>query len=129
MVESEGFPRVAWTGAGLWVDLLRVPPSGTWERRKADLYDLADRWVPPATGVTEEQGMRHLVRRYPGGFGPAPLADVASWAGVSVPALPGCYTQGETLEEVQANLREAAEAWLAAAHDQATQPATESGAA
>lgn len=37
-----------------------------------------------------------------------------------VSALPGCYTQGETLEEVRANLREAAEAWLAAAHDHAT---------
>jgi predicted RNase H-like HicB family nuclease len=37
-----------------------------------------------------------------------------------VPALPGCYTQGETLEEVRANLREAAEGWLSAAHDQAT---------
>ena len=37
-----------------------------------------------------------------------------------VPALPGCYTQGETLEEVQANLREAAEGWLAVAHDDAT---------
>jgi predicted RNase H-like HicB family nuclease len=36
-----------------------------------------------------------------------------------VPALPGCYTQGETLEEVQANLREAAEGWLGAAHDEA----------
>ena len=36
-----------------------------------------------------------------------------------IPALPGCYTQGETLEEVQANLREAAEGWLAAAHDHA----------
>ena len=33
-----------------------------------------------------------------------------------VPALPGCYTQGETLDEVRANLREAAEAWLASAH-------------
>jgi predicted RNase H-like HicB family nuclease len=36
-----------------------------------------------------------------------------------VPALPGCYTQGETLEEVQANLREAAEGWLDSAHDEA----------
>jgi predicted RNase H-like HicB family nuclease len=36
-----------------------------------------------------------------------------------VPALPGCYTQGETLEEIQANLREAAEGWLGAAHDEA----------
>jgi predicted RNase H-like HicB family nuclease len=34
-----------------------------------------------------------------------------------VPALPGCYTQGETLDEIQQRLKEAAEGWLAAAHD------------
>jgi predicted RNase H-like HicB family nuclease len=38
-----------------------------------------------------------------------------------VPALPGCYTQGETLDEVQANLREAVEGWLSSAHDAAVQ--------
>lgn len=37
----------------------------------------------------------------------------------SIPALPGCHTQGETLDEVRANLREAAEAWLAVAHEDA----------
>ncbi len=36
-----------------------------------------------------------------------------------IPALPGCYTQGESLQEVEANLREAAEAWLASAHEDA----------
>jgi predicted RNase H-like HicB family nuclease len=36
-----------------------------------------------------------------------------------VPALPGCYTQGETLEEVRDNLREAVEGWLSSAHDAA----------
>ena len=35
----------------------------------------------------------------------------------SIPALPGCHTQGETLDEVRANLREAADGWLAVAHD------------
>ena len=35
----------------------------------------------------------------------------------SIPALPGCHTQGETLDEVRTNLREAAEGWLAVAHD------------
>ncbi|HEX5269827.1 MAG TPA: type II toxin-antitoxin system HicB family antitoxin [Gemmataceae bacterium] len=45
-----------------------------------------------------------------------------------VPALPGCYTQGETLEEVQANLKEAAEAWLASAHDHAPRPPAEGAA-
>jgi predicted RNase H-like HicB family nuclease len=34
-----------------------------------------------------------------------------------VPALPGCFTQGETLEELQDNLNEAAEGWLKVHHD------------
>ena len=36
-----------------------------------------------------------------------------------IPALPGCFSQGETFEEVRVNLREAAEGWLAVAHDEA----------
>ncbi len=35
------------------------------------------------------------------------------WA--EVPALPGCVTQGETLPELEANLREAIQGWLLAA--------------
>jgi len=34
------------------------------------------------------------------------------WA--EVPALPGCATQGETLEELRDNLQEAIQAWLSA---------------
>jgi predicted RNase H-like HicB family nuclease len=34
------------------------------------------------------------------------------WA--EVPALPGCVTQGETTEELELNLHEAIEGWLAA---------------
>jgi predicted RNase H-like HicB family nuclease len=33
------------------------------------------------------------------------------WA--EVPALPGCMTQGETMDEVMTNVREAIEGWLA----------------
>jgi predicted RNase H-like HicB family nuclease len=36
--------------------------------------------------------------------------DGGFWA--EVPALPGCVTQGETVEEVTFNLREAIEGWL-----------------
>ena len=32
------------------------------------------------------------------------------WA--EVPALPGCVTQGDTLEEITSNLHEAIEGWL-----------------
>ena len=66
---------------GLWLDLVRVPPSGTWERRRADLYATAEAWLGPSD-VSEAEGMEHLVRRYLGGFGPAPPADIATWAGI-----------------------------------------------
>jgi hypothetical protein len=81
LLEAEGFPRIAWSGAGLWLDLVRVPPSGTWERRRADLYGLAEDWLGPGR-VTEAEGLEHLLRRYLGGFGPASLQDAASWAGL-----------------------------------------------
>jgi hypothetical protein len=68
---------------GIWVDLVRVPPSGTWERRRADRLALAEAWVgPPDT--TEEAGLTHLVRAYLRAFGPAPWKDIASWAGLQV---------------------------------------------
>jgi hypothetical protein len=73
-------------GIGLWLDLVRVPPSGTWEHRRADLYGLAEEWVGPAR-ATEDQGLRLLVRRYLGGFGPARRTEIADWAGVPVAAL------------------------------------------
>lgn len=72
--------------AGLWVDLVRVPPSGTWERRRADVLALAEDWLGPCD-ATEEEGLVHLIRRYLGAFGPAPLSDVARWAGVPIPTL------------------------------------------
>ncbi|HYH92822.1 MAG TPA: winged helix DNA-binding domain-containing protein [Candidatus Saccharimonadales bacterium] len=68
---------------GLWVDLVRVPPSGTWERRRADRLALAESWVGPPD-ATEDEGLTHLVRAYLRGFGPAPWRDIGSWAGVSV---------------------------------------------
>jgi predicted RNase H-like HicB family nuclease len=36
---------------------------------------------------------------------------------VAVPALPGCFSQGETEDEALANAREAAGAWLEASND------------
>ena len=67
---------------GLWVDLVRVPPSGTWERRRADRLALAEDWVgPPDT--TEDEGLAHLVRSYLRAFGPAGWRDIASWAGIT----------------------------------------------
>jgi Winged helix DNA-binding domain len=69
--------------AGLFVDLVRVPPSGTWERRRADLYALAEDWVGPES-ATEAEGIELLVRRYLQAFGPARPAEIADWASLDV---------------------------------------------
>lgn len=73
-------------GVGMWLDLVRVPPSGTWERRRADLYAAADDWLGPEHASLEE-GLELLVRRYLGGFGPAAPRAIADWAGLPITTL------------------------------------------
>jgi hypothetical protein len=68
---------------GVWLDLVRVPPSGTWERRRADRLALAEQWVGPCD-ATEEEGGAHLVRSYLRAFGPAAWREIASWSGLPV---------------------------------------------
>ncbi len=79
-------PTHLWNGLSAWVELVRAPPSGTWERRRADLYALAEDWLDPPDASPRE-GAVLLLRRYLGGFGPAALADAANWAGVPVAEL------------------------------------------
>ena len=81
LLAAKGIPAIAWSGLGLWLDMIRVPPSGTWERPRADLYGLAEEWIG-ARKAAEAEGIELLVRRYLGGFGPARLADIVSWAGL-----------------------------------------------
>jgi len=71
-------------GVGLWVDLVRVPPSGTWERRRADLFTTAEDWLGPEPELDLDECVDLLVRRYLGGFGPATPAQIADWAGLPV---------------------------------------------
>jgi Winged helix DNA-binding domain len=70
-------------GVGAYVDLVRVPPSGTWEQRRADLYGLAVDWVGPDSADPDD-GVELLVRRYLQGFGPARPTEIADWAGLDV---------------------------------------------
>jgi hypothetical protein len=69
-------------GVGLWLDMVRVPPSGTWERRRADLYAAAEDWLGPPD-VTVAKATEHLVRRYLAAFGPASRKDIASFTGIA----------------------------------------------
>jgi hypothetical protein len=81
LLERRGLPRLAWIGVGMWLEMVRVPPSGTWDQRRADLYALAETWVP-APMPTQTAGLEHVVRRYLGGFGPSSVREIADWAGI-----------------------------------------------
>jgi DNA glycosylase AlkZ-like len=70
-------------GVGAYVDLVRAPPSGTWEQRRADLYAAAEDWVG-IEDVDVAEARTLLVRRYLAAFGPATRADLADWAGIPV---------------------------------------------
>jgi hypothetical protein len=81
---DERLDSMEWNGAGLWVDLVRAPPAGTWEQRRADIYALAEQWVGPPGDMKPDDGIDLLVRRYLGAFGPAAAPDIADWAGLPV---------------------------------------------
>jgi hypothetical protein len=80
----EGIDARRFGGASTRLNLVRVPPSGTWERRRADLFGLAEDWLGPAPSISEAEGLDLLIRRYLRAFGPASVADVASWAGMQI---------------------------------------------
>jgi Winged helix DNA-binding domain len=66
-------------GATIWLDVVRVPPAGTWDHRRADIYALADGWIEREA---TEHPRRHTAARYLAAFGPASVADIVSWSGI-----------------------------------------------
>lgn len=74
---------VAWSGVAFWVEMVRVPPSGTWDSRRADLYALATEWVGPDQS-DPVAGTDLLIRRYLAGFGPATRDDIKQFTRFSV---------------------------------------------
>jgi hypothetical protein len=82
---ADGLPREVWPGVQLWLDLVRVPPAGTWGTPRAHVYGLAEHTVPaPDPPPTESAGRAELVTRYLGAFGPASVKDIASFCGWNV---------------------------------------------
>ena len=79
--ELDGLVKGFIGNASIWVDLVRVPPSGTWERRRADRIALASQWVGP-DDATEAEGLGQVVSGYLRAFGPAAWKDIAAWAGI-----------------------------------------------
>lgn len=91
IVSTLGLDNPTWNGVGLWVDLVRVPPFGTWDQPRADLYGLASDWLGDPPDVSEEEGTEHLVRRYLAAFGPASRADVVGFTGIPARVLSAAF--------------------------------------
>jgi len=75
------------------LEVVRVPPSGTWENRRAHLYAAAEDWVGP-NDADRKAGRELLVRRYLSAFGPARVDDIARWSGI------GTERVGRALEQI-----------------------------
>ena len=59
----------------------QVPPRGIWGKSGQPTWTSAEHWLgrPPAAKPSLEK----LVRRYLGAFGPASIADVSAWSGLT----------------------------------------------
>jgi hypothetical protein len=77
LVKHLGIDSATWNGALTYLDLIRVPPSGTWDKRRADLYGLL-----PTKPIDPELARREMVDRYLRAFGPAAVADAATFLGL-----------------------------------------------
>lgn len=86
---------------GMWVSLVRLPPSGTWERRRADLYGTADAWIGSSES-SEDAGTARLVRSYLRGFGPAARGEIANYAGLGLARIDAALASLEPLRRFRA---------------------------
>lgn len=64
--------------------LVQVPPRGLWQASGAVTYALLDDWVGPGEpAVTGDEARKDLIRLYLRGFGPASVAAIQTWSGLT----------------------------------------------
>jgi hypothetical protein len=85
--EEVGLGAPGISAINAWIDLVRVPPSGTWERRRADLFADAADWLGPPPRLGEPEATAGLVRSYLTGFGPSTPNEIADWGGLGLKAV------------------------------------------
>jgi len=67
-------------------------------------------WLPNSSLFGSQKAKGYTAAHDPESFDPPGGRGRLFWA--EVPALPGCVTQGETLEDLRVNIRDAIEGWL-----------------
>jgi hypothetical protein len=74
-------PRVLGNAVAALVPLVHIPPRGIWGRNGRAVQTTAERWLGRA--ISRESSPDELVRRYLAAYGPATLADIRAWSGMS----------------------------------------------
>jgi Winged helix DNA-binding domain len=67
--------------------LAHAPTPGAWSFGRRPLLAAADAWLPSGTWHDDAAAVEYLVRHYLAAFGPASLADIAQWSGLTVARL------------------------------------------
>lgn len=67
--------------------LAHAPTDGAWSFGRRPLLAHADAWLPTGTWADDEVAVEYLVRHYLAAFGPASIADVSQWSGLTVARL------------------------------------------
>ncbi len=78
-------PAALAQGVRAHVALVQVPPRAVWGRAGQSLHTSAECWLggPAQTGPWFPETIAALVTRYLAAFGPATVADVAAWSGLT----------------------------------------------
>ncbi|OIJ85115.1 winged helix DNA-binding domain-containing protein [Streptomyces colonosanans] len=63
------------------VPMVQIPPRGVWGRSGQPVYATAETWLSGSPSPVADPGL--LVRRYLAAFGPASVADVQMWSGLT----------------------------------------------
>lgn len=77
----------AWWWVRLRHDFIHVPTTASWSYGRRPTLSAAAAWLPGAPFAGHAAAVDHLVERYLAAFGPASLADAASWSGLPVATL------------------------------------------
>ena len=65
------------------VPVVQVPPRGIWGRSAQATWTTAESWLATSLAAAEPAAVERLIRRYLAAFGPATVADIQTWSGLT----------------------------------------------